>query len=35
MIETMNRIEVISLFVEDLAAARRFYVDYSGSPRRL
>jgi catechol 2,3-dioxygenase-like lactoylglutathione lyase family enzyme len=32
MIETMNRIEVISLFVEDLTAARRFYVDTLGLP---
>jgi catechol 2,3-dioxygenase-like lactoylglutathione lyase family enzyme len=32
MIETMNRIEVISLFVEDLTAARHFYVDTLGLP---
>ena len=30
--ERINRVEVISLFVEDLASARRFYLDTLGLP---
>src|SRR6516165_6714471 len=32
MIEGINRVEVISLFVEDLTSARRFYLDTLGLP---